>query len=210
MANMVIVFGKSGVGKSKSLFGFGADEIVLVKCVDKPLPFKGKFAKTCKSTSAADITALIKRCYEQYGIKSFVIDDAGYLMTSMFMNGHRAKSGSSSFDLYNDIGDAYWRMFTELGSLPEEVIVYMMMHETSNDYGEVKLRTIGKLLDEKICLEGLCTIVIHAVVVDGEHIFRVQAGNGDIAKSPEGMFDSTEIPNDLKLVDTKIREYYEM
>lgn len=206
----VIVYGKSGAGKSFSLKNFAEDEIVLVNCVGKPLPFKGKFDKTCKSAGAADIYALIKRCNEQYGIKTFVVDDAGYIMTNLFMAGHRAKSGGSSFELYNDIGDAYWHLFNGIAALPDDVVVYMMMHETSNDYGEVKLRTIGKLLDEKICLEGLCTIVIHAVATDNEHTFRVQAGNGDIAKSPEGMFDSTEIPNDLKMVDTKIREYYDM
>ena len=209
MGIAVLVYGKSGSGKSDSLKNFGSEDIILVNCVGKPLPFRGKFKRTINTTNIATLDAVFAKAVES-NVPSIVIDDAGYIMTELFMRGHRSKAGASSFELYNDIGDTYWNLFEKIRKLPENIIVYIVMHESSNDYGEVKLRTIGKLLDDKVCIEGLCTICIHAVSDAGGHRFRVQAGNGDIAKSPEGMFESDEIPNDLKAVDEAIREYYEI
>ena len=84
------------------------------------------------------------------------------------------------------------------------------MHEDSNDTGETKLKTIGKLLDDKVCLEGMVTVCLRCVTKDGKHYFRTQTDGFDITKSPEEMFEEVEIENDLKAVDTKIREYYDI
>ena len=142
-------------------------------------------------------------------VKTAVIDDRGYLMTNAFMRGHSApKSGSSSFDLYNNIADSFWSLLTFIKSeLPDDVIVYIIMHEDTTDYGETKLRTIGKLLSEKVCIEGMSTVVLRCVVRDGKHLFITQSDGSDISKSPEGMFER-EIDNNLKAVDTAIREYW--
>ena len=83
-----------------------------------------------------------------------------------------------------------------------------MMHEDTDDYGNIRAKTIGKLLDEKICLEGMFTIVMRCVNNMTEHKFITQSDGGAISKSPEDMFDSIEIPNDLLYVDNTIREYY--
>lgn len=141
--------------------------------------------------------------------KAAVIDDAGYLLTNTFMRGHSApKSGSSSFDLYNDIADSFWALLRFVqNDLPEDVIVYILMHEATSDYGETKLRTIGKLLDEKVCVEGMVSIALRCMVEGDRHFFRTQSSGMDISKSPEEMFD-LEIENDLKAVDTRIREYW--
>ena len=138
-----------------------------------------------------------------------VLDDAGYLLTNTFMRGHSApKSGSSSFDLYNDIADAFWGLLRFIqDELPEDVIVYLLMHEATSDYGETKLRTIGRLLDEKVCVEGMVSIALRCMVEGDRHYFRTQSSGMDISKSPEGMFEA-EIENDLKAVDTRIREYW--
>ena len=87
------------------------------------------------------------------------------------------------------------------------MIVYILMHEATSDYGETKLRTIGKLLDEKVCIEGMVTICLRCMVEGDRHYFRTQSSGVDISKSPEEMFD-LEIENDLKAVDTRIREYW--
>jgi len=131
-------------------------------------------------------------------------------MTNQFMTGHSApKSGSSSFDLFNDIADSFWSLIEFIkNNLPEDVIVYIVLHESTNDYGDTKLRTIGKLLDEKVCIEGMTTIVIRCMSENGRHFFRVRTDGSDITKSPEDMFEETEIENDLKAVDTAIRDYY--
>lgn len=92
--------------------------------------------------------------------------------------------------------------------MPADKIVYVIMHEDTDDYGNVKAKTIGKLLDEKICLEGMFTIVLRSVNNLTEHKFITQSDGGAISKSPEGMFEDLEIPNDLLYVDNRIREYY--
>ena len=93
--------------------------------------------------------------------------------------------------------------------LPEDVIVYILMHETTSDFGETKLRTIGKLLDEKVCIEGMVTICLRCMVEGDRHFFRTQSSGADISKSPEGLFD-LEIENDLKCVDDAIRKYWNL
>ena len=89
------------------------------------------------------------------------------------------------------------------------MIVYVVMHEDENDNGSIKPRTIGKLLDQKVCLEGMVTVCLRAMATkDGRHIFRVQSDGTDVAKTPEGMFEGTEIENDLAAVDKRIREFW--
>ena len=208
MGVSVLIYGRSGAGKSRSLKEFGEDEIFLVNVIGKPLPFPGKFRYTAKTDSYNTIQKGLKTM----PTKAAVIDDAGYLLTNTFMRGHSApKSGSSSFDLYNDIADAFWGLLRFVqDELPEDVIVYLLMHEATSDYGEIKLRTIGKLLDEKVCVEGMVSIALRCMVEGDRHYFRTQSSGMDISKSPEGLFDSIEIENDLKFVDTKIREYWNL
>lgn len=205
MGECVIVYGKSGSGKSRSLINFGEEEIFLVNTIGKRLPFRSKFKYEIKTDDIGKISNGLRKM----PVKTAVIDDSGYLMTNAFMRGHSApKSGSSSFDLYNNIADSFWSLLTFIkNELPDDVIVYIIMHEDTTDYGETKLRTIGKLLSEKVCIEGMSTVVLRCVVRDGKHLFITQSDGSDISKSPEGMFER-EIDNDLKAVDTAIREYW--
>lgn len=206
MGVSVLIYGRSGSGKSRSLKNFTEDEIFLVNVIGKPLPFPGRFKYTAKTDSYGTIQKGLKTM----PTKAAVIDDAGYLLTNTFMRGHSApKSGSSSFDLYNDIADSFWGLLRFIqNDLPEDVIVYILMHEATSDYGETKLRTIGKLLDEKVCIEGMVTICLRCMVEGDRHFFRTQSSGMDISKSPEGLFDTLEIENDLKSVDARIREYW--
>ena len=205
MGECVFVYGKSGSGKSRSLINFGEDEIFLVNTIGKRLPFRSKFKYEIKTDDFSKIANGLRKM----PTKTAVIDDSGYLMTNAFMRGHSApKSGSSTFDLYNDIADSFWSLITVIkNELPDDVIVYMIMHEDTTDYGETKLRTIGKLLSEKVCIEGMSTVVLRCVVRDGKHLFLTQSDGSDISKSPEGMFDR-EIENDLKSVDSTIRGFW--
>ena len=217
MGGAVLIYGKSGSGKSRSLKNFGEDEIVVLNVQRKPLPFRKKMRYVINPKSGIgtdgkpytmvdNILAILKRM----PTKTAVIDDAGYLMTNSFMEGHsKPRSGSASFDLYNDIADEFYKMInTIIRDLPADVIVYIMMHEETSDYGETKLRTIGKLLDQKVCLEGCVTICLRCMTDGTRHYFRTQSSGMDVSKSPEEMFSSVEIENDLKMVDDTIREYY--
>lgn len=216
MGIFCLVSGRSGTGKTRSLCHFGEDEIFLVNMQGKPLPFRKRFSKVytpsiSKDGKAVDVAETICAALKKMGavgIKTAVLDDFGYIQTQEFMAKHTHREGTKQFDLYNEIADSIWKVINCITrELPEDTIVYVMMHETTSDYGEVKLRTIGKLLDDKVCIEGLSTISLRCMTDGKRHWFQCQNGGNDTAKSPEGMFD-TEIENDLKLVDQTIREYY--
>ena len=138
-----------------------------------------------------------------------MIDDFGYQQTAKIMAGHNQRSGGSSFDLYNAIADdAYGLIMYIKEELPDDVIVYLIMHEETNDYGDTKLKTIGKLLDQKVCVEGMVTICLRSMKEGTDkYFFRTQSDGQDISKSPEGLFE-LQIDNDLKMVTNKIREYW--
>lgn len=206
MAEFILIYGKSGSGKTRSLCNFAEDEIFYVNVTGKRPPFRKKFKYEFKS---ADVE-MIKKGLSKMPCKTAVIDDSTYIMTNRFMAGHsKPKSGSSSFDLYNDIADEFFGLLNYIKmQLPDDVLVYIIMHEDTNDYGDTKLRTIGKLLDQKVCIEGMATTVLRCVTQDKEHYFLTRTDGSDITKSPEGMFEDEKIPNDLKLVTDKIREYY--
>jgi hypothetical protein len=200
-----LIIGKSGSGKSASLRNCVGKDFVAIKAINKPFPFKGKIP--CAVT---DDYSKIMKALVQNPAKSIVIDDAGYLITNMFMNGHsNAGAGNAVFGFYNKLADHFWNLIQFIqNSVPEDKIVYIIMHEDSDDFGNIKPKTIGKLLDEKVCVEGLFTIVLRCVSENGQHKFITQSEGGAVSKSPMGMFDSLEIDNDLALVDEKIREYY--
>ena len=208
MGEAVIIYGKSGTGKSRSLLNFGEEEILYINTINKRLPFPKKFKYEYKTANVENVKAALSKMSE-HGIKTAVVDDFGYQMTVKFMNEHTRKQGSSQFDLYNSIADdAYGLIMFIKNKLPDDTIVYLVMHEEGNDYGETKLKTIGKLLDQKVCVEGLVTICLRAMKEGtNKYFFRTQSDGQDVSKSPEGLFD-LQIENDLKLVDSRIREYW--
>ena len=202
----MIIYGKSGSGKSRSLKNFGEEEILFVNVEGKLPPFRKKFKYTLHSDDTEKIMVWLKKM----PMKIAVIDDAGYILTNLFMRGHGSgRRGSQVFDLYNDLAKKFWDLFRFIKyKLADDVIVYIMMHEDTNDSGIVKLKTIGKMLDDKVCLEGLCTIVLRCISEEGNHFFRTITDGYDITKAPEEMFIEEKISNDLKMVDDTIRDYY--
>lgn len=200
----VLIMGKSGSGKSTSLRNFSdADNIGIINVLGKPLPFKNSL-KSINTDNYDEVASVLSRAKS----KTIVIDDAGYLMTNQFMRGH-AKSGTGNgiFSFYNEIGDRFWALIEHvIHNLDAQKIVYFMMHEDKNDFGDIKPKSIGKMLDEKVCIEGMFTIALRCK----EHKFYTQTDGTDVAKTPIGMFETMEIDNDLKAVDTAIREYYRL
>ena len=176
----------------------------MINVLKKPLPFRGRIP----SIQTDDYNKIMKSlggCQQ----KSIVIDDAGYLITNQFMRGHsNAGKGNGVFSLYNDLGDRFWSLIQFVVSMPDDRIVYFTMHEDKDDSGDVKPKTIGKLLDEKVCVEGMFTIVLRCILDGEDHRFITQSANGAVSKSPMGMFTELEIDNDLLMVDNAIREYY--
>lgn len=216
MAIPVLIISKSAAGKSSSLRNFEHDEIALINVLNKPLPFKTKFDSTInplkngeQALTPAQSYELIKQAMLKTEKKSIVVDDFGYLLTNHLMVGK--EQGGNKFDLFDDIASKPWNLIEWIRErLPEDKIVYIMMHEEENEFGGVKPKTIGKMLDDKICLEGLFTIVIRCVFKDEKHLFEVHMRGNDVTKTPMGMFEEDVIDNDLKLIDDTVRKYYDM
>lgn len=170
------------------------------------MPFKGSFKYVSTTDNITSIMNGLAKMADK-NIKIAVIDDFGYIMTNMYMRGH---GSGDQFKLYDNIGTSVWGFIDYIKSpaVAPDAIVYLIMHEDLADDGSSKLRTIGKLLDNKVCIEGMHTVVLHAVTKGERHLFETQTNGMTIAKSPEGMFDSVEIENDLKAVDDAIRAYW--
>lgn len=197
----VLVYGKSGCGKSTAMRNFSENEILLCKVVNKPNPFRKQF----KYTLSTDNIEKIKEKLKAMPCKAAVVDDAGYLMTDLFMN----MKSANNFDKFDKIAQVMWTLFNfVIYDLPADVVVYIIMHEDVDDSGNTKPLTLGKLLDSKVNLAGMCTIALHAMRSAKNYVFRTQSDGFDIAKAPLDMFEAEEVPNDLKAVDTAIRDYY--
>lgn len=199
----VFILGHSGTGKSTSLRNFKSSEILHINVMSKPLPFKGRFAETYNGDDYKEIAKAINKTK----CKSIVIDDAQYLMANEFMR----RSSELGYQKFTDIANNFWTLINSItNDLPFDVIVYFLMHTDTDDNGNEKAKTIGKLLDEKICIEGMSSIVLKTAVKDGVYTFLTQNNGHDTVKSPLGMFKTYEIDNDLKTVDKTIREYWEL
>ena len=201
MAINVMILGASGTGKSASMRNFDSNDVALVNVCSKPLPFRKKQFEVLNSDNYQEI----KRFLHKTERKVIVIDDAQYLMADEYMR----RASERGFDKFTEIGQNFWNLIKYCEGLPSDRVVYFLQHtELASDDKTTKAKTIGKLLDEKITLEGMFSIVLRTSVDDGHYTFHTQNNGSDTVKSPIGMFDRTEIDNDLQLVDRKIREYY--
>jgi hypothetical protein len=205
MGVLVYVLGRSGTGKSYSMRNFGKDKLGVVNVQGKILPFKGAGAIEMINTDQSDeIVKAVKKLANSY--KSIVVDDYQYVMANEFMR----RAAERGFDKFTEIARHAWDIADCVRTLPNDVIVYIMCHTDTDSEGTERLKTIGKLLDEKICLEGMSTIVLKTNVSDGQYTFLTQNNGKDTVKSPAGMFPTYAIDNDLNYVDEKIRNYYEL
>ncbi len=199
MAVLVMIYGQSGTGKSTSLRNFKNEDVAVVNVSGKPLPFRGGI-KPYNSDNYTKIMAAISKTDR----KSIVIDDATYLMVNEFMR----TAKQTGYQKYTDMAVSFNQLIEFAASLPDDKIVYFMGHSDQADDGREHFKTIGKMLDNYVTVEGRFTIVLKTVVQDGKYLFSTQNNGQDTVKSPMGMFDAALIDNDLKAVDDAIREYW--
>lgn len=216
MALPVLIIGRSGNGKTFSIKGFTdtPDQIGVLSVEKGRLPFKSniKVVKIPNYQNSPEFKTTAQISAARYGYvqmairtaksKTIVIDDSQYLMADEFFD--RAKE--SGYQKFTDIALNFRNLIHYINELPDnDKIVYFLHHSETDQDGREKVKTIGKMLDEKLTIEGCFDIVLYC----RDQKFYTQGDGISTAKSPEGMFP-LEIPNNLKLVDDAIREYYGM
>ena len=205
MAQKVLIMGESGTGKSTSLRNCDPATTAVINPVGKPLPFKNHFEMLNNETDARKIVKYMKeQCAA--GKKLLVVDDFQYILAVPYMN--RIKE--TGWDKYNDFGANYFEIIDCCKDLPDDVVVVYMTHLETLDHGLTTVKLIGKLLREKITIEGLFTVVLRTGVNEAKYYFYTQNSGKDTVKSPLGMFTAYAIDNDLNYVVDKIRNYYEL
>ena len=197
----VLVLGETGSGKTSSIKNFNTEEVGIFAVEKTFLPFKKDF-KIAKHATYETIMTCFK---SDPKLKAYIIDDSQYLLVNEMFD----KAKDSGYGKFTDIALHFRNLIHFINhNLPEDVIVYFLHHtETDSNTGKIKAKTVGKMLDNQLTVEGCFNIVLLCSVEGTEHYFITQSDGYTTAKSPEGMFD-LRIPNDLKAVDTEIRDYY--
>ena len=195
----VLILGESGSGKSTSMRNFDPSELTVFNVANKLLPFR----KQLNVINNANYGTIGKELQKKEK-KIYVIDDSQYLLAFELFN--RAKE--KGYDKFTDIAVRFEKMLDYIiKGTPDDCIVYLMHHCETTDTGKIKAKTVGKMLDNQLTIEGLFSIVLYAFVEDDKHLFMTKNDGFCPAKAPMGMFEPI-IDNDLKFVDTAIREYY--
>lgn len=199
MSILTMIYGESGTGKSTSLRNFSNDEVAIINVSGKPMPFRSEL-KTLSSNNYQIIADWLPKIKQP----SIVIDDATYLMVDQFMTNVQLKG----YEKYNIMAQNFTNLIEQARMLPEDKIVYFMGHSDQTDNGREHFKTIGRMIDNYVTLEGKFTTVLKSVVKDGKYYFQTHNSGSDTVKSPLGMFDADLIDNDLKMVDDIMREYW--
>lgn len=212
MSTAVLILGESGTGKSTSLRNLDPSKVLLIQAIKKPLPFKSKGWKVRASLKAdgnviqTDNAELIEKLLRQSPHEIVIVDDFQYVMANEYMR----RTAETGFGKFTDIGKHAWNVLTAATDLAPNRRVYILAHTATDETGRTKIKTIGKMLDEKITLEGMVTIVLRTQVRDGQYTFATQNNGSDTTKSPMGMFSEQFIENDLATVDAAICDYYDI
>ena len=215
----VLILGESGSGKSTSLINLDAKECVLIQSIDKRLPFKKPADKGWVRRSEENpngnvfvtdnynsIISTIHAAAKSGKKEIIIIDDVQYLMANDFMR----RAMEKGFDKFTEMAVSFHSLFQAAQQCQGDVRVYFLAHTETDGMGKQKMKTIGKMLDEKITMEGLFTVVLksHRDNTDNQFKFQTSGTAMDTVKSPAEMFETDNIPNDLELVDSAIKNYW--
>lgn len=202
MGIAVLVLGESGSGKSASLRNFKKEDVGILNVASKPLPFRNTNGLVTVNKATY---SMIKSAVVTPNRLSYVIDDAQYLMAFESFD----KVNITGYTKFSEMAKNYEEMLRTIQEdTSPDTIVYVLQHIETDENGKVKAKTLGKMLDQQLTIEGLFSIVLLAKADERRHYFVTQSDGTNPCKSPMGMFEDVEIDNDLKMVDDTIREYY--
>lgn len=210
MSYACLILGESGTGKTCSLRNLDPKNTLLIQPVRKPLPFRSTGWKEIKQKGDGNNILVcsnpqaIINCMHASPFDVIVVDDWQYILASMYMAARNVKG----FDKFTEIGGAGFDIAKAASELGENKRVYVLAHTTSDEFGNTRIKTLGKLLDDKIVVEGMFTTVLRTHVENGRYLFSTQNSGSDTVKSPMGMFSEQYIENDLAAIDCVICDYY--
>lgn len=217
MSNTLLILGEPGSGKSTSIRTLDPNSTFIINVIGKPLPFRGykssykplsgwgdKEGNMYSSSNYESILKCIRLVNDRTEIKTLIIDDFQYIMASEFM----ATATDKGFEKFSKLGQHVWMVINALSALRDDLLVVVMSHSDTDERGIARCKTIGKLLNEKISIEGMFTTVLHSLVIDRQHRFLTQNDGSHVAKSPMGMFEEELIENDLQMIKENVESYY--
>ncbi|HCB3049791.1 TPA: AAA family ATPase [Klebsiella aerogenes] len=218
MGTPVLILGDSGAGKSYSLRNFTPDEVILLQCIPKMLPYRATGWKLNGkelpdgSVQRGNIIRFdawdavldsINRMVLSKTRRVLVIDDFQVVMQHENM----MRAYQTGYQKYTEMADHMWQIIMAATRLPDDFRVYFLAHTEESD-GKIRMKTTGKMLNEKLTPEGYFSIVLRAIKKDGKHVFLIKGDDNDTAKAPPDIFPGlTEMDNDLKAVDVAITEF---
>jgi len=211
MATGVLILGESGSGKSTSIRNLDTNTTFIFNVQGKPLPFKGgreSYSKDngniYKTDNAKTITTLLSKISdEKLDVENVIIDDFQYIMVNEMMR----RTFEKGYNKFSEIAHSVWELVNCVQLLRPNLNVFFLAHTETNAVGKEKVKTVGKMLDDQVNIEGMFTIVLKAIVNNGEHKFTTHSNGFDTVKTPMDMFDQDEIDNDLQIVIDSIKEY---
>lgn len=211
MANITLIIGESGTGKSTSIRTLDPKETFIINVLDKPLPFKGgkKNYVAKVNYSATDNYEKILACIRYINtkmpeIKNIIIDDFQYILANEFMR----RARENGYGKFTEIAQHAWSVISESASCRDDLYFFFLSHSDTDQFGKSRCKTIGKMLDDKVCVEGMFTVVLHSMVEDGQYMFLTQNNGQYLAKSPMGLFPTLLIDNNLEEIKEAMLAYY--
>lgn len=210
MSISALILGNSGSGKSTSLRNLDPSKTLLIQCIKKPLPFRSNGWKTRLTLKSegnviqSSDPAVIVKVLQTAPHDIVVVDDYQAVMVNELMN----RSSEKGYDKFTDIGKNAFNVFQAAGSRPDHRRVYILAHTQTDDFGQVRMKTVGKMVDQTLVPEGYFTIVLRTEIINGQYLFATQTNGQDCCKSPIDMFADQHIPNDLAAVDNAICDFY--
>lgn len=224
MANLIAIVGSSGTGKSSSIRNLDSTQTFIVNVASKPLPFKGwrskysvwnkdnptgNYINTSNVQTIGQILNYINT--KRPEIKNVIIEDSQYLMGFEYMD----RAQEKGFQKFTDIAQKFYSVLKAAIMMRDDLNVILTCHSENigtADEPQLKIKTLGKMIDNSITVEGLFTYVFFTDIRKGEddkpeYVFQTHSDGTTTAKSPMGCFEKDYIPNDLEYVLEKIAEY---
>jgi len=199
MAIPVLIIGESGSGKTYSIRNLDPATTGILSVEKGRLPFKGDF-KVVKNATYTTIESALKRA----SMKTYIVDDSQYLMVNEEFDRFR----ENGYQKYAEMALNFRNLIHMVNKeMPDNIIVYFLHHTQTTADGAIKAKTIGKMIDDKLTLEGCFDIVLMARIMNGEYVFQTKGESGMTVKSPVNMFETDYIPNDLAIVNKAIADF---